>query len=326
MLGPAPRRVHAKFNRTQRRAASGQVPASAGHRPASTRPARSSLLRKARSIHRSRESGRATSDEESSPRSSAQNHRVAATRIVRSADAAPSVPERQRELPRQRGERLARVDHPVRPHLAVHRPLPPMTNLTSTAAALLLVLAAPSTFAQQITPPMPIESPAATAPAGATSGAIVGLLVTVGTDGSVQEAIVDVSGGASFDTAAVEAVRRWRFRPALRDGVPFAARVRIPFRFVPEGALSPTAPAAAATEAASESGAASVSASGIASEPAIAEVNVRGRQRKARASRTPRHSAGRPPCSACRARGEPRAPCTPPRNPGRSSRRAQRRP
>jgi iron complex outermembrane recepter protein len=37
-------------------------------------------------------------------------------------------------------------------------------------------------------------------------------------------------------------VRRWTFRPALRDGKPFAARIRIPFRFEPPAGPASTGP------------------------------------------------------------------------------------
>ena len=194
-----------------------------------------------------------------------------------------------------------------------------MTNLrvfTMGAAAVSLSFAA---LAQEVVPPQPIETPAAAAPPGATTGAIVGLLVTVGPDGAVQDASVDVSGGAAFDAAALDAVRRWKFRPALRNGVPFAARVRIPFRFVPEGtapilgglagnaAAPATAPgpgspdAGAPTPSAVAGGADAGAPGGPAAEVAgadggmpaerptptaagqagdIGEVSVRGRQRK----------------------------------------------
>jgi TonB family protein len=104
--------------------------------------------------------------------------------------------------------------------------------------------------AQEVVPPQPIETPAAVAPPGATAGATVGLLVTVGADGTVKDAAVDVSGGPDFDAAALDAVKKWRFRPALRGGVPFAARVRIPFRFVP-AAAPPAAPGLPGTSSAS---------------------------------------------------------------------------
>jgi TonB family protein len=180
-----------------------------------------------------------------------------------------------------------------------------MTKLNLFIAAACVSFAA---SAQEVVPPQPIETPPAVAPSGATGGAIVGLAVTVGVDGTVKEAVVDASGGPGFDAAAIEAVKRWRFRPAMRNGVPFAARVRIPFRFVPEGA-PPTAPglpgtasldggvppmasvdagvpaeAAGAPIAAGlpEAQDAGVTASPPAPEESggLAEVSVRGRQRK----------------------------------------------
>jgi periplasmic protein TonB len=42
------------------------------------------------------------------------------------------------------------------------------------------------------------------------------------------------SGVASLDRAATDAVRRWRFRPARRDGRPVRATVRVPVRFALE--------------------------------------------------------------------------------------------
>ncbi|MCA9773805.1 MAG: energy transducer TonB, partial [Myxococcales bacterium] len=39
------------------------------------------------------------------------------------------------------------------------------------------------------------------------------------------------SGHAILDEAAVESVRRWRFRPGLRGGRPADAWVEVPVRF-----------------------------------------------------------------------------------------------
>ena len=37
---------------------------------------------------------------------------------------------------------------------------------------------------------------------------------------------------ADLDRAAIDAARRWRFNPEVRDGVPVAGRVRVPVDFV----------------------------------------------------------------------------------------------
>jgi len=43
--------------------------------------------------------------------------------------------------------------------------------------------------------------------------------------------VEESSGVASLDDAAAAAVRRWRFRPARRNGTPVRATVQVPVRF-----------------------------------------------------------------------------------------------
>ena len=50
--------------------------------------------------------------------------------------------------------------------------------------------------------------------------------------GAIGAVEVVESGGAPFDEAAQAAVRHWIFKPALREGVPVASHVRVPFRFL----------------------------------------------------------------------------------------------
>ena len=57
--------------------------------------------------------------------------------------------------------------------------------------------------------------------------------VTIDAVGLVQEVSIAQSGGLDFDQAADAAVRKWKFAPALRDGAPFAAHIRVPFLFQP---------------------------------------------------------------------------------------------
>jgi len=165
-----------------------------------------------------------------------------------------------------------------------------------TAAAVLLGLAAHTAAAQVVVPPKPLETPPAAAPGPEVSGEVV-LLVTVGVDGSVKSVSVAQSAGDALDAAAMAAAVRWKFAPALRDGQPFEARVRIPFRFgrAPPAPASPPGPVASP---AATSEVPSHALTGVPSPeeaPALAptsapattattdrieEVNVRGRQRK----------------------------------------------
>ena len=101
-----------------------------------------------------------------------------------------------------------------------------------------------------ITPPEVVTKVDAVFPPGVTPAGevVVALRVTVGADGDVAGVEVAASGGPAYDQAAVDAVRQWVFKPALRGGEPVASRIRVPFRFTPpatEVAPLPPAPVAA---------------------------------------------------------------------------------
>ncbi len=67
-------------------------------------------------------------------------------------------------------------------------------------------------------------------------GGSVRVEVTVAADGSVERiALAEGSGNRDLDRAAMEAVRRWKFKPALRNGQPVAATVIVPLEFNPRG-------------------------------------------------------------------------------------------
>lgn len=81
-------------------------------------------------------------------------------------------------------------------------------------------------FAQAIALPEPVDSPPAVA-SDAAAGANVALLVTVTKEGVVEDPKLVEPSDAALDDAALAAVRRWRFRPATRDGVAVSARIRV---------------------------------------------------------------------------------------------------
>lgn len=113
-------------------------------------------------------------------------------------------------------------------------------------APLCLALAAclwarPGVAAPVIVPPAPREQVDAVYPLAAArpEPVTVELAVTVAVDGAVGEVRVLTSGGPEFDAAALDAVRRWRFDPARRDGAAIAATIRVPFTFAPPVAAEP---------------------------------------------------------------------------------------
>ncbi|MDB4975017.1 MAG: uncharacterized protein JWN48_3358, partial [Myxococcaceae bacterium] len=96
-----------------------------------------------------------------------------------------------------------------------------------------------------VEPPRVAESVQAVYPEQARALGLAGavtLLVTIAVDGAVLEAGIVEPAGHGFDEAALEAVRRFRFEPARRDGQPIAARIR--YRYVFEPPVATTAEAA----------------------------------------------------------------------------------
>ncbi len=86
----------------------------------------------------------------------------------------------------------------------------------------------------EITHPVAVHQIEATYPESMTpQHADVILIVTLDAQGNVTDVKVETSGGPEFDAAAQEAVRKWTFSPATKNGKPFAARLKIPFHFEP---------------------------------------------------------------------------------------------
>ncbi len=87
--------------------------------------------------------------------------------------------------------------------------------------------------------PQPLSTPAPRYPREALrmgAGGTVRITVTVAANGSVdRQSLAQSSGNRYLDRAALEAVRRWRFQPATRNGQPVAAEVSVPIVFNPDG-------------------------------------------------------------------------------------------
>lgn len=87
--------------------------------------------------------------------------------------------------------------------------------------------------------PVPISKPAMKYPADALRNGETGKVVVrieVGADGEPTDVtIVSRSGSRSLDRAAVQAAKRWRFRPAQQNGRAVAAAVEVPIAFTLEG-------------------------------------------------------------------------------------------
>ena len=87
-------------------------------------------------------------------------------------------------------------------------------------------------------PPVPIRTVAPKYPLEMKRQGTMGVVVvkcTIDEQGNVVEPEVEKSTNEGFNTAAVEAVKKWKFKPAMQNGAAVAKRVSIPIKFVSEG-------------------------------------------------------------------------------------------
>jgi len=87
----------------------------------------------------------------------------------------------------------------------------------------------------EVVPPQPTERATPRYPEPARLAGVQGTVVLrarVTVEGAVAEVVIDRSAGhTDLDTAAVEALRRWRFEPARRAGRPVEVWIVIPVHF-----------------------------------------------------------------------------------------------
>ena len=89
----------------------------------------------------------------------------------------------------------------------------------------------PPAVLEESRPPYPVEAQ------GAKGDVAVTATITPAGDVSGVELATGVA--PPLDRAALKAAMSWRFRPALRDGVPIARRVQLLFHFEPPAAPPP---------------------------------------------------------------------------------------
>ncbi len=95
------------------------------------------------------------------------------------------------------------------------------------ACGLLASTLAAHSQAQSIVLPQPELSPPARLQGSAPPGASVLVALTVTVEGQAVDAKLLRPGDSAHDAAALAAVSGWRFKPALRDGTPVSARIRV---------------------------------------------------------------------------------------------------
>jgi protein TonB len=101
-------------------------------------------------------------------------------------------------------------------------------------AALLIGCVAPLAADEKSEPPVPVRTVAPEIPVQFSRNGGSGLVTVsfmVDEKGQVQEASVEKSSHPDLNEPALKAIRKWRFKPAKKDGTPVAVRVSIPIKF-----------------------------------------------------------------------------------------------
>ncbi|MFT3784205.1 MAG: energy transducer TonB [Nibricoccus sp.] len=60
---------------------------------------------------------------------------------------------------------------------------------------------------------------------------VVAVSIVIDETGMVVSATVAKSSQVEFEDAAIAAVKKWKFKPAQKDGAPVKTKVTIPLRF-----------------------------------------------------------------------------------------------
>jgi periplasmic protein TonB len=103
--------------------------------------------------------------------------------------------------------------------------------LIVTFATPLMVLAEGPAFDVR---PVPTKTPPPEYPHSLKRDGVSGVVavkVLIDATGSVAECSVSKSTNPGFEEAALEAVKKWKFKPAKKDGAPVEARLIIPIHF-----------------------------------------------------------------------------------------------
>lgn len=82
--------------------------------------------------------------------------------------------------------------------------------------------------------PIPVKTPPPEYPDTMKRQGISGVVavsIVIDEKGAVVTATVAKSSQAEFEYSAVEAVKKWKFKPAQKDGVPVKMKVTVPIRF-----------------------------------------------------------------------------------------------
>jgi protein TonB len=110
--------------------------------------------------------------------------------------------------------------------------------MRKSLAAVVLALtlsAVPAALAQtKAEPPVPVRTIAPEYPHVMRRDGVSGIVTvrcTVDEKGDVVDPVVEKSSNREFEEPALNALKKWKFKPARQDGNPVAIKVSIPVKF-----------------------------------------------------------------------------------------------
>lgn len=90
------------------------------------------------------------------------------------------------------------------------------------------------TFVKPDTPPVPVKTPPPKHPDNLRRDGVSGIVtvaIIISASGEVKEASINKSTHKDFETPALDAVKRWKFKPAKKDGADIPSKVIVPLHF-----------------------------------------------------------------------------------------------
>jgi periplasmic protein TonB len=101
-----------------------------------------------------------------------------------------------------------------------------------------LVAFASDEFQKPDVAPVPVRTPPPQYPSSLKREGVAGVVtvaIIIDEKGNVTSATINKSSHAEFEAPSLDAVRKWRFKPAMKDNQAIASRVIVPLHFTVEG-------------------------------------------------------------------------------------------
>jgi periplasmic protein TonB len=103
--------------------------------------------------------------------------------------------------------------------------------------AIAFAIASPLFAQSKIDPPVAVRQVAPEYPEQLKDQHVMGIVVvkcTIDAQGNVTDPEIEKSSNEGFDQSALTAIKKWKFKPAHKDGSPVALKVSIPIKFIAE--------------------------------------------------------------------------------------------